>query len=241
MITTASLTGSAPMLTAVEFLDPRAADHSGAAGWYRHAAPQLDVWAGDGLVAGARPDVTASLPAYRTTPRLRTQRASLAARRRDGSHRSFEGHLLSPYTNSPGERSAAMSTRFPVQIPTPVARHEVRRPELRFSSRYRCREALEVRARDFDGSRRAVVELTDWVAHLGGGRYACTGRAESHGWVLLVEDPDAGTCVELQPREVLVWTRSSARWTTCSREQFTSWFEPAPRELPIYSDREVGE
>jgi len=59
MIANSALDAPSSMLTAVEILDPRAAGPSGAAGWYRHVAPQLDVWAGDGLVAGARPDVTA--------------------------------------------------------------------------------------------------------------------------------------------------------------------------------------
>lgn len=58
MIANSSLDAPSSMLTAVEILDPRAAGPSGAAGWYRHVAPQFDVWAGNGLVAGARPDVT---------------------------------------------------------------------------------------------------------------------------------------------------------------------------------------
>lgn len=45
------------MLTAVD-LDPRAAGPSGTAGWYRLTAPPFDTWAGNGLVAGARPGVT---------------------------------------------------------------------------------------------------------------------------------------------------------------------------------------
>ncbi len=88
MITGSALDASSSMLTAVEFLDPRAVGLSGAAGWYRLVAPRLDVWVGDGLVAGARPGVTAASSQM--------------------SHPGPSGHLLSHVTNVRGTSRPAL-------------------------------------------------------------------------------------------------------------------------------------
>lgn len=106
--------------------------------------------------------------------------------------------------------------------------------------RYRFRGALEVRARAYDGTRRAAGDITRWVEQVGRGR-VCTSRGERDGRVLVVGDPQSSSSIELHPHEVLVWTSSSGRWSACTAEQFGAWFEPAPRELPIFPDGETAE
>lgn len=104
--------------------------------------------------------------------------------------------------------------------------------------RFRARGALEVRARRYSGSRCEAGEIARWVEQLSD--CLCTTRAEPDGWVVEVQDPATG-CLELNPGHVLVWTRSTRRWAVCSPSQFGAWFEPTPRELPVFSDGEVAE
>lgn len=106
--------------------------------------------------------------------------------------------------------------------------------------RYRCRSALEVRARAYDGTRRAAEDIIRWVEQVGRGCVG-TARADRDGWVVVVDDPHSSSCLELHPHEILVWTRSSDKWSACSAEQFGAWFEPAPRELPVFPDGETAE
>lgn len=210
------------MLTAVEILDPRAADSSGCAGWYRLAAPQLDVWAGDGLVAGTRPGVTARLCHARPGPPTFSSVSATASRR------------VVPATMTAPTVPATTIPASPRHI-QPPAGGTTRRGA---GDRYRTRGALQVHACAYDGTPRQALALSRWAEQVSG--LPCVGRAESDGWVVDVADPAVGV-ITLHPGQVLVWTRSTRRWATCPLEQFHAWFEPAPRELPIYSDGETAE
>ena len=90
----------------------------------------------------------------------------------------------------------------------------------------------------YDGTRLQALALSRWAEQVSG--YACTSRAGSDGWTVEVDDSGADR-ITIHPGQVLVWTRTTRRWATCSLEQFSDWFEPAPRELPIFSDGETAE